>query len=446
MRAFLPLFLILFVIVGKSRAQCNAAFTISVNQATTMFQANDSSGHVRHVWKMGDGNYFFQPNGFHTYSTPGSYTVTHILIDSVNNCVDSVSQSISINFTVSCNASFTATRDSLTYNKYHFVSTSSLSGGFIQSYYWTINGQYINSLPAFFYNFPAGTYSVCLTINTSAGCSSVSCQTITITPTQACTWTASFASVAATSNPQQISFTASPSLNVLRYLWYFGDGHMSTQKAPVHNYYQAGTYNVRLYMVDTLTGCSDSANQTLQVHALPSDSCTALFTYTNIVGQTNQVSFTAVSNQTITSQTWYITALDSSYHTVLNATNPLHSFPDTGYYSVCLKITTDTGCERWYCNGILVTNPAGRIGNDLIISYPNPVNGTQLHLPVILEQPEKIRLTVLNANGTVVYTAEYGGTQGTNSITIPVGALQRGQYFVDIQYGSIRKKSIFQKL
>ena len=446
MRKIIPVILILFFNSSNVKAQCNAAFTSSVTGATAQFHATNTTVTLFHSWRFGDGSFGNGINTSHTYTAPGTYSVVHIVNDSLNNCRDSISQNIIISFPVSCNSSFTAARDSFLFNHYHFSSTSQISGGTIQSYNWTVNGVSVSSAPAFVYTFTAGTYSVCLAIATTAGCTSSSCQSITVTNSSACNLTASFTTTASSTNPKQVSFSPAPSSSQMRYQWNFGDAQTSSLKNPVHVYNSAGTYNVLLKIVDTVSGCYDSVRQNLQVNGSPSDSCTTSFTYSVNPSQQNQLSFTGTSNQTIFSQTWIITGKDSLHNAVLTTTNPTYLFPDTGFYNVCLQTLTNSGCRKSHCQQIRI-NSTGQRASNLISSFPNPVNGSSsVNLRLNMDRSGRIAVTIYNTRGNAIYTAGQTGVPGLNQVTVPVTTLQPGQYFIDIQYGNERKRSIFQKL
>ncbi len=231
----------------------------------------------------------------------------------------------------------------------------------------------------------------------------------------------------------------------MKFQWNFGDGYSSSQNNPVHTYSQPGTYNAKLVIADTVNGCIDTVMQQLLINGSPADSCTASFTYTVNPSQSNQLTFTASSNQTIISQTWRIDQWTNPYDSVfLTAATPTYTFTDTGYYQVCLYITTNTGCTRLSCQGIRINNVDGRFAGT-IPSYPNPASHT-VSLRLNLMQETRIGITVYNLSGHAVYGTQKQGAAGTNNINIPVQQLEPGQYFIDIYYGGKRKRSIFQKM
>jgi PKD repeat protein len=423
---------------------CNAAFTAlrdSIQQNLFYFSAANNTPGVLHTWHFGDGGQGTGANTSHLYSSPGTYFVIHIIHDTANNCTDSAQQSVVINPTVNCNASYTATRDSVQHTRYYF---NALSTGPGHSYQWKIDNVQVSTSASFTRVLTPGFHQVCLLVTTTSGCSALNCQDLFVVDSTACNWQASFTTTAAPSNPKQITFYPNPTGATKSYVWTIYQPMQApviyTTVNPVHTYSTAGTYPVRLDIYDSATACFDTVRQNVQVHGSPADSCNVSFTYTV---QQNQVSFTGVSNQTFTSQTWYIVAFDSSLNVTLNTMNPTYTFADSGSYSVCLYAVTNTGCARWYCQTISV---AGARVMNVLPSFPNPADGPNVNLRLTLPETNRIRVTVYNTSGNIVYDAERSGSQGSNTITIPVAGLQRGQYFVDIRYGNERKRSIFQKL
>lgn len=71
-------------------AQCKAAFTESVNNATkTVTFTNTSIKSNKFQWQFGDGTYSTVKNPVHTYSKSGRYNAILVSQDTINNCVDS---------------------------------------------------------------------------------------------------------------------------------------------------------------------------------------------------------------------------------------------------------------------------------------------------------------------------------------------------------------------
>lgn len=451
MHKILHILLIGLFLRGEAQAQCNPAFTTTISGATAQFRATDSVPAKVHKWYFGDGAQAWGRQVYHTYSSPGTYHVNHIITDSISNCRDSAQQTITISFPVSCSASFVTSRDSSYPNKYHFYSTSGATGGSIQSYNWKVNGNTVSTASSFTSSFTQGLYLICLTIQTTAGCTSSTCDSVRVDSGASCNLSASFIATPSASNPAQISFTPTPSSPAFLYSWKFGDGQVSYIQAPVHTYSSPGVYHVTLFVLDSATRCHDSVSRYISIYTKPKDSCTASFTYTVNPSQSNQLTFTAISNDSIVSQHWLITPCDSlSIHdsTVYTSPNPVHTFSNPGCYQVCLMLVTRTGCIRNYCSTVIVQPDSAMTGNrnnNLVTTYPNPAYGNTVSIRLDLEQPAKVKLSIYNSYGNLLQTIEKTYTTGQNRISIPVDKLRTGIYYIDIQYGNTRKRSIFQK-
>lgn len=451
MLKLIPVLFFTLLLHGVAKSQCNPAFIASVNGATVQLRAVDSTPAKMHKWFLGNG---IQASGAHvnyTYSLPGTYLIKHFIIDSVNNCRDSAQQYITITMPVSCSASFVVSRDSGNY-AYRFTSTSTVSGGSILSYKWTLNGDSVSNAAVFDSVLQPGQYAVCLRIRTTGGCSSSVCDTISIDSSVNCNLTADFTATPSIPNTAKISFTPSPLDPAFSYFWNFGNGHFSTAPAPVYTYGSSGSYKVTLYISDSATGCHDSISRYIFVSTPPVDTCTASFSYTINPLQPRQYTFTAISNDSIIAQRWFLRPCDSLYlhdSAVYTIPNPVHTFTRTGCYQVCLTLVTKSGCRKVYCDTLNVQGDSSMLRNrtgDLISSYPNPAYTTPVTIRIDLQHAEKISLAVYNSFGNLVYRNEKGFAAGTNRISIPVEKLTRGTYYVDIRYGNNRKQSIFQKL
>jgi hypothetical protein len=233
----------------------------------------------------------------------------------------------------------------------------------------------------------------------------------------------------------------------LTYEWELGDGAISTQSSFVHGYLASGTYDVILKIIDTLNDCTDTAWTPISVLIPPANSCFANYIFSTFGSQYDSLSFFANSNQPISSQIWTVQSLSGDYIDSIYILNPTIEFPDTGYYNVCIYVTTTTGCVASWCSIIEIRNPdsaSGRIAS--IPAFPNPVTTDEVKLKLRTGRIEKVKISVFNTSGIISLQKEQTVQAGETIITLPTRGLQRGQYFVDIQYGSERKRSTFQKL
>jgi hypothetical protein len=181
----------------------------------------------------------------------------------------------------------------------------------------------------------------------------------------------------------------------------------------------------------------------VNVAELQSDLCTTSFTSTTDPADQFRVSFSAISNQEVTRQTWRFISADSSHNTTLTEFNPTYKFPDTGYYYVLLETVTATGCKGLYWNYVRIT--AATTSNNAIVT-PNPVIGSRIDICVKFNKTEAVAVTVFNTSGNQVYASRYMASVGTNLISIPVDKLQRGIYYIHVRGAVTVSKSTFIKM
>ena len=417
---------------------CDANFTATVNQSAVTFIA--AASHYYSNWNFGDGNSALGDNVTHTYAQAGTYSVMHIVHDSIGTCADSMYQNVTVTSAPpTCSTDFDVTPDTVYYDYWYYFRATQATIQNAQTYSWTVDGgSPLSTGIGLYWRITPGTHQVCLTTTTVSGCTSSKCKTIVAEPI--CNMNASFTATHNAVNNRQVSFTPSPIQAGLIYHWDFGDyspTSQSNQQSPTHTYAQPGTYSVKLTV--RTNNCRDTIRQNVFI-----DTCTALFTYT--LDSHGDAVFYSASPQTQVSQTWHlISLLDSTLHVTLTGPSPSYSFPDTGYYYLCLDVLTTTGCVAHHCDYIYVNHVGARSAR-YVSSYPNPVTGSTVQFKVSSVSATTMQYKIYNLQGVMVYQSEHPVGVGLNIITVPVQQLQRGQYFVDITCGDQRKRSIFQKL
>jgi PKD repeat protein len=194
-----------------------------------------------------------------------------------------------------------------------------------------------------------GTYVVCLSILTGAGCTSTYCDTI-IVGGGGGNCHAAWSSASQGGGTYAFSNTSTAAAGVQSYLWNFGDGATSTAANPTHTYASAGTYTVTLQLV-ALDGCTDTRASTVTYQA----GCqTFMQPYT--LG--NPLNWYFSSNISVPPGTW-ITAIlwDFGDGSTANYSQfQAHNYATTGTYPVCLTVTTNVGCVSSYCDSVVIGN------------------------------------------------------------------------------------------
>ena len=274
-------------------------------------------------WSFGDGiveNRTTNNPFYHTYTLPGSYTIS-LLASPSNGCI---SDTFKLNASVGVKpmakfgiaASLICQRDSLL-----IMDSSTIASGTITTWKWNFGdgttATYANNLPFKHpYNVP-GTYTISLVTVPAVGCSSDTFKrTITVSPKP----TAKFGFDRNICVGDSIRFTDSSSFplgTIINWRWNFGDGNTVTKNnaAPFyHPYTTAGNFIVTL-VVEPNLGCTDTFRLGVNVAQKP----TASFVYAGSPCKDSVLRFTptSVSNGNGL-QTWY---WDFGNGQTLNSTN-----------------------------------------------------------------------------------------------------------------------------
>ncbi|MBN2611469.1 MAG: PKD domain-containing protein [Bacteroidales bacterium] len=154
-----------------------------------------------------------------------------------------------------------------------------------------------------------------------------------------------------------VAFRDSSAGKVTSRLWDFGDGNTSKEKDPVHQYENAGIYEVCLD-IECEGGCTSTYCDTVLV-GVP-DECKADFEviypdcYENDIADciTNHVAFLDKSTGKVNQWFWDFGDGDTS-----TVQNPVHFYKTPGVYNVCLTIHTIYGCSDTYCDTVFIWFP-----------------------------------------------------------------------------------------
>jgi len=218
-----------------------------------------SVGAISWSWNFGDGSAVStEQNPSHTYTNPGTYTVT---LTAANDCgTDTVTKTDYITVEdETCDpitAAFEGTPVSgsapLT------VQFTDLSNGAV-SWYWTFGDQTssLDQNPIHTYENP-GTYNVYLYVTNSCEEGDWEYKAGYITVTDECVEPdpAFSADPSEGEAPLTVQFTDQSTADPTAWSWDFGDGSVSDQQNPVHTYAQEGVYTV------TLTVANDCGSAT----------------------------------------------------------------------------------------------------------------------------------------------------------------------------------------
>ena len=355
--------------------------TIACIGATTAFTntSNGGTAPLSYLWNFGDSTFSTLTTPTHTFTSAGTFNVT-LLTTSANGLTASASQQIIIQTvpipTFVAPISSNCAPASIGINN----TTPSVAGS---SYLWNFG----NGSTSILENPPAQTYNtidsftVSLTITTSAGCSGTTSIPNFITISNvAPSFSADFEGGCAPLTVQFSDQSVSPSTTnlITNWQWNFGNGQVfNGQNPPTQLYTTLGFYNVSL-SVTTQSGCSG----------------TAVLDSFITVGQVNSMNFTVDSpincintdveftptvvvspaNPDSTQITYFWDFNDGSLDTSTYQ-NPTYQFEShSGYFDVMLVVDY-LGCkDTLVINDMVYINaPIAFFDLDTLICNPNPV-------------------------------------------------------------------------
>lgn len=288
---------------------CHADFTYyTAGQTTYFYDMSTANGNiVSWYWTFGDGGTSTLQNPTHAYGQPGAYLVCLSIIDSFQ-----------------CTSIFC---DSVWYGSTTCPDSSVIDTTFVcTTQYLPVCGcdsvTYQNACVAYYYHG--------ITQWTVGACDSIGCH-------------AYFTRGSQGTNDWYFYDLSTSSSTIISWYWDFGDGDTSTQQNPFHTYQHSGMYYVCL-TIWTADSCTDTYCDSIWVGSM----CAASF-FDSHVDSLYQFYDASYTNDTIVS--WYWDFGDGGTST---QQNPIHVFPHTGVYLVCLTITTSDSCTDTYCEYVHV--------------------------------------------------------------------------------------------
>jgi PKD repeat protein len=309
------------------------------NQNSFTFTGASSFTNPTYSWNFGDGTPWVNGgNPTHVFITPGAYTVTMLVVDGVDSCIDT--KVIPVAFNGSC--FFTATPDSSVNGYFFFNATTQNSNTMIS---WNFGDGTSGGGPTtnHLYNAP-GIYTVCINeVDIFGNIVCTFCQQINVNFSSNCSFAINQPNPV--SAPGTYNFTGTASVNPT-FTWDFGDGTSAIGPTATHTYALSGTYTICMTsytLIDTCVTC-----QTIIVSLNP-PSC----------------SFASFPDSTNASQ-MYFNAWGVFVNNIINWTYgdgtsgtggfSTHTYNSPGVYLVCMNevdfVTGLTVCT--YCDSVMV--------------------------------------------------------------------------------------------
>jgi gliding motility-associated-like protein len=340
---------------NTTNISCSVPFKVTFTDTTT--------GAVSWNWNFGDGGSSASQIPIHTYTAPGSYTVT-LTIKNASGCPSTVVKNNLVIITLPT-IGFMGTKPLHGCVPLTVVFTDTIAAGLIPitSYIWDFgNGTTITtSTPTAPCTYVTqGSFNVKLTIVTTTGCRDSLTKSGYVK-----TGAAPVAAFSSTPDTvcygQPVNFT-DLSTGANEWYWTYGDGAHDSLQNPLHIYGDTGVFTVSLIAANN--GCSDTLTKPKLILVNPPKpdfafklSCTNYFT----------VMFTNKS-AAADSVTWDFG--DGTFDFTNNNT-PTHIYATRGLKSVILTaFNKKTGCSFFMTQSFTIAVPLASFSTN-----PNPANG-----------------------------------------------------------------------
>ncbi|MCB0402907.1 MAG: PKD domain-containing protein [Flavobacteriales bacterium] len=229
-----------------------------------------------------------------------------------------------------------------------FLDNSNFTDPII-SWDWDFNNGFIDNLQNTATTYDtAGTYNVSLIVESANGCIDTIVKPVLI-----------YANPDAQFNVNGVCqgvgsvFADSSSVsgsNITSWYWDFGDGNgTDTAQNPLYVYNNNGIFNVSL-IVQSAQGCWDTIVNPVTIQSPPTANYSSAPTSVKIGENFN---FTDLSFTNIVS--WYWDFGDTLGTSILQ--HPTYNYSTSGNFTVCLRVTDNSGCMDSICNDVIVFMP-----------------------------------------------------------------------------------------
>jgi len=312
---------------------CMSKFSYNqVNQGQALFIEfkNESQGYnLQYLWQFGSSGSSYEENPTIGFSAPGYYLVT--LNVARQGCFNGITKIVEVSPLTGCFALF---ENEQIFSPELLVQFTDLAvGGDILYWVWQFGDGSTSTErnPLHVYDEP-GNYEASLRVISSSSQSFYQ-RTIEVEESSGCL--ADFDYIQLNPDNPQINFNSLTANGNLQFYWDFGDGDVSGEKSPAHQYNDFGTYQVSLSVHGF--GCTDSLMQVIEI-AEPVY-CEAKFSYLQPYPQSRQISFINQSFGDALNYSWDFGDGETS-----SLNNPLHNYQSYGQFQVKLLIDNPQNC------------------------------------------------------------------------------------------------------
>jgi len=327
-----------YVIVGKPVANFTVApvpgcwpLTVTFTDISTDVPGLFMTGFQ---WDFGDGSgaTVSTPVTTHTYTNPGTYSVTEIVTDNIG-CMDTAAHPSAV-IVYKPDAVFTASNVHPCINVP--ITFNNASVAIVSSFWMFGDGTTSTATSPVHAYTAAGSYTVKLVVTDVHGCTDTQTNASYINVTQP---VASFtpSDTFSVCSPLTVAFT-NTSTGGMYYDWTFGDGNASAFLSPTNVYVAPGLYTATLIVRD-YWGCADTASRVINIYGYAGS-----LTYAPLTGCAPlEVHFhAAISN--VPGIIWDFGDGNTSVMSAVDSAVHIYTVP--GGYVPKLILSDNTGCQN----------------------------------------------------------------------------------------------------
>jgi gliding motility-associated-like protein len=309
-----------------------------------------SSGYlVGQDWNFGDSSIDTGKTVTHSYSGSGNFKVKLILTTN-NGCIDSMRKNVHVISAPHADFDVNDTSQCFNGNSFQFLNKSTPASG--MSLLWDFGDSITSTSPAPTHTYTStGVKIVKLVIRSSACSDSITRQVVINIKPKAGFNTNSTKQCLNTNSFIFSNTTTYSGFGPLSYLWVFGDGDSARTKDTIHVFAASGNFDVKMYAI-SITGCTDSAIQTITVYKNPKPAFkTGTDTIQCITGNQFKLINTTLGAGGST-VLWNFGDGDTS-----TSNTPNHTYKTSGTFTITLIVTTINMCSDSIKHDVTVVPP-----------------------------------------------------------------------------------------
>jgi PKD repeat protein len=326
-----------------------ADFTYSNDGNYFSFKSIETNQNLTYIWTFGNGKQSNQMSPVTNYTEPGIYDVSLAIYNDLTKCYSVKTKTIVVGESA-CMTDYGFYYDKADLTTVRFSINSVMKA--TTSYFWNFgDGSYSTAAAPSHQYKSNGIYNVCLvTKDIENECQAQRCRQILINNGQS-VLTANFRYLVS-ARYKSVAFVDLSSGTATGRQWDFGDGTYGTKKDELHQYTRSGQYKVCLNVYNETT--KEKSQKCENIYVVGVGEVGIAAAYEVFIDPTNlSAAFTNKSTGNYTNLAW-----DFGDGTYSKEVNPVHVYPKSGAYNVCLSVfesTTKTISQN--CKKVEVVKP-----------------------------------------------------------------------------------------